>query len=369
MNYSSVDKIESVFAEICEYTIISLLFVTSLFVVSWSVYFWFRLREVTKKIHYLKRQRDQRCQDELANARVDYVKCVFLLGICLAEGVDLIVVIFLLAQRSIIPSSPTGNCTGDNTPIALYYQKSYRYSLVVTVSCTLIYTSLIHTLTSYMANAFEEKRVVRLGRREKLLLLLLFTQIAIVWLSALYWRAFLFLMLLAAITTFPIHIFFFIKYSRQLYTALKRRTLDAWFEDTQQHKKLKGMCHEYKCGSILYAVSMVLMGLTLGLTLFRGSIKIFFEDKCRLNFILGSHTEFDWPNNVYKHYQQTLDVINVIFTLSYNILATLTVTFLLCLNLFILTQAVNRQIKRRRVYNSYKGIRSEELYRPLVGNK
>ena len=65
----------------------------------------------------------------------------------------------------------------------------------MSVSCILIYTSLIHTLTFYMANANAEKRVVKLSRCEKLLLSLLFTQLAVMWLSVFEWRALVFIVL------------------------------------------------------------------------------------------------------------------------------------------------------------------------------
>ena len=241
--------------------------------------------------------------------------------------------------------------------------------MVITLSGALIYTSLIHTLTSYMANAYGEKRVVRLGRREKLLLLLLFTQIAVVWLSALYWRAFVFIVLLAAITTFPIHIFFFIKYSRQLYTALKRRTLDAWFEDTQQHKKLKGMCHEYKCGSIVYAVCTVLIGLTVSLIPIGSFGRIVISANDCLNQLLDIQTDSDWLNGVYEKNKQTFSILGDITDISFNVFAVISVLFLFSLNVYILSQAVKRLVKRRRAYNTYTGTRTTELYRPLIGNK
>ena len=199
--------------------------------------------------------------------------------------------------------------------------------------------------------------------------MLLFTQIAVVWLSTLYWRAFMFLMLLAAITTFPIHIFFFIKYSRQLYTALKRRTLDAWFEDTQQHKKLKGMCHEYKCSSIVYAVSTVLIGLTLSFLPIEGFVQYLFINKCWLNHLLAIQTDFDWLNSVYEKNKQTFSILGDITDISYNVFAVISVLFLFSLNVYILSQAVKRLVKRRRAYNTYTGTRTTELYRPLIGNK
>ena len=360
-----------IFVGICQLiTAISASLLTFLVLV-WGMYFACRAREFGKKVYYLKKQTDERCQEELANARVELIKSIFLTVICLAEVLD-----FINALSSInlhfntrIPEKIHNNCTEFGFINEIELDPFIRYSIAVSITGILIYTSLIHTLTSYMANAYSEKRVVRLGRREKLLLLLLFTQIVVVWLSALYWRAFVFIVLLAAITIFPIHIFFFIKYSRQLYTALKRRTLDAWFEDTQQHKKLKGMCHEYKCGSIVYAVSTVLIGLTVSLLPIGTFERMVLVQKCWLNHLLDIQTDFDWLNSVYEKNKQTFSILGDITDISFNVFAVISVMFLFSLNVYILSQAVKRLVKRRRAYNTYTGTRTTELYRPLIGNK
>ena len=356
------------FGRICQLIIVTSASLLTFLVLVWGMYFACRAREFGKKVYYLKKQTDERCQEELANARVELIKSIFLTVICLTEVFEFTNVIFSLIAHY-YTHNEEDDCNQKNLLIDARFNPLLKCSMVITLSGALIYTSLIHTLTSYMANAYGEKRVVRLGRREKLLLLLLFTQIAVVWLSALYWRAFVFIVLLAAITTFPIHIFFFIKYSRQLYTALKRRTLDAWFEDTQQHKKLKGMCHEYKCGSIVYAVCTVLIGLTVSFIPIGSFGRIVIKNDCRLNQLLDIQTDSDWLNGVYEKNKQTFSILGDITDISFNVFAVISVLFLFSLNVYILSQAVKRLVKRRRAYNTYTGTRTTELYRPLIGNK
>ena len=210
---------------------------------------------------------------------------------------------------------------------------------------------------------------MKLSRREKLLLLLMFTQVAVVLLSVFEWRALAVIILLAAITVFPMHILFFYKFSRKLYTALKRRTLDAWFEDIQQHKRLKGMCHEYKWGTIMYGVTIVMIGLTISLMPVGSLGRMLFKESCWLNQLFGINKDFHWLNDVYKRNNQTLDIFGDIATISYNLLAVISVLSLLSLNVSILCNAVYRLIKRRIAYNNYTGTRLTELYRPLIGNK
>ena len=344
------------------------MFLTTLLVLVWGIYFACRIREFGKKVHYLKKQTDERCQEELTNARVELIKSIFLTVICLTEVLGFVYVITILIFHYKIPTEKFKS-TGYIVIHDIRTELFMRYSIAMSVSCILIYTSLIHILTSYMANAYAVKRVVKLSRREKFLFLLLFTQLAVMCLSVLYWRAFVFILLLVAITVFPIHIFFFFKFSRKLYTSLKRRTLDAWFEDKQQHKKLNGMCREYKRYTILYGVYIVLFGLTVSLLPLGALARLVFKNKDSLNELLVISKDFDWLNDFYKQNNQTLHILEEASTISYNVFAVFSVLSLFLLNASILYNAIMRLYRRRRAYNSYTGTRFTEMNRPLIGNK
>ena len=366
--YIANSEYQRIFVWLCQVFIGSISILITILVFVWGLYFACRIREFSKKVYYLKKQTDERCKEELANAKVELKKSIFLTVICLTEVLDFVSVMISLIFHDQTPNQK-GDCPGNNLVKAIQLDWFIRYSIAITVSCIIIYTSLVHTLTSYMANAYAEKRVVKLSRREKLLLLLMFTQVAIVLLSVFEWRAFAVIVLLAAITVFPMHILFFYKFSRKLYTALKRRTLDAWFEDIQQHKRLKGMCHEYKWGTIMYGVTIVMIGLTISLMPVGSLGRMLFKESCWLNQLFGINKDFHWLNDVYKRNNQTLDIFGDIATISYNLLAVISVLSLLSLNVSILCNAVYRLIKRRIAYNNYTGTRLTELYRPLIGNK
>ena len=74
-------------------------------------------------------------------------------------------------------------------------------------------------------------------------------------------------------------------------------------------------------------------------------------------------------NSVYEKNKQTFSILGDITDISYNVFAVISVLFLFSLNVYILSQAVKRLVKRRRAYNTYTGTRTTELYRPLIGNK
>ena len=351
---------------LCQLFIVTIMFFITLLVLVWGIYFACRVREFGKKVHYLKKQTDERCQEELTNARVELIKSIFLTVICLTEVIGHV---YILISLFFHRKTNKIDCTENNLINLIRTEPFIRYSTAMSVSCILIYTSLIHILTSYMANAYAVKRVVKLSRREKFLLLLLFTQLAVLWLSAFYWKTFVVIVLLAAITLFPIHIFFFYKFSRKLYTSLKRRTLDAWFEDKQQHRRLKGMCNEYKRYTICYGVYIVLFGLTFSFMPIKSFIRIVFVDSCWLDELLGINKDFHWLNDVYKQNNQTFDIFGDVYKISYNVFAVFSVFFLFLLNASILYNAIMRLYRRRRAYNSYTGTRFTEMNRPLIGNK
>ena len=359
---------QRIFVGFCQLIIVTLIFPITLLVLVWGIYFACRIREFGKKVHYLKKQTDERCQEELTNARVELIKSIFLTVICLTEVFEFVYGIISIIIHYNTPSKKI-KCPGYSVANEIRSDPFIRYSIAISVSCILIYTSLIHILTSYMANAYAVKRVVKLSRREKLLFLLLFTQLAVVWLSVIEWKAFVIILLLAAITVFPIHIFFFFKFSRKLYTSLKRRTLDAWFEDTQQHERLKRMCREYKRYTICYGVSIVMIGLTLCLRLIETSTQMVFKDSCWLDELLGVNKSFHWLNDVYKQNNQTFDIFKDVYKISYNVFAVFSVFSLFLLNASILYNAIMRLYRRRRAYNSYTGTRFTEMNRPLIGNK
>ena len=55
----------------------------------WCLYFLSRIRELRKKIHCLKKQTEE-WYEELTNAKVDYIRSVFIAAICFFEVSSLI---------------------------------------------------------------------------------------------------------------------------------------------------------------------------------------------------------------------------------------------------------------------------------------
>ena len=343
----------------CQVLICLLGFGITLLTTVWCVYFLSRVREIGRKIHYLKKQREERCYEELINAKVDYIKSIFIAAISALESFVLwfILLLMVIAFNS-IPQQTIANCPG-----GLYFvEEIYHYTLVrgllaLEISSLLIYTSLIHILTSYLSHAYAIKRVISLARRDKVMLAWLFIQLIVIWISIAHWRAFISIIIIIAICLFPIHLCLYIKYSRSLYLLLKWRRLDAWFEDPQSYKRLDGMCKEYKTGSILYVISLISFAITLIGVCFKSIFKMILYQHCMLNEILFD-LDIKWLN-VSSENKHFVDIGFRVYDVVYNIFALISVSMFILYHLFIWKEAVKRFLKKRSVY--------KKLYRYSVG--
>ena len=374
--FMSSEDLENIFIFSCQ-GVSTLLAVAALILAAvWCVYFLSRVRELGRKIHYLKKQRDERCCEELTNAKVDYVKSMFIAGICLFEVLSFVNSISLAASADLSQSAMGGLNTSENQNCSemILLESSYRSYFVrgllaLELSSVLVYTSLIHTLTAYLSHAYAEKRVIRLTRGDKVLLLWLLLQLIALWISIAYWRAFILFALALVIYLFPIHLWLYSKYSRRLYQLLKRRRLDAWYEfDPQPYKRLDGMCTEYKRGSILYAASIVLLYFTFNgislLILLQELIGRYTELNCLLFY-----SESTILSRIYSRNPGVFGIIKRVLLTSSNLVGVVGFFCFFLLHFLIAFGAVKRALKRRRGYKTYTGTRSHPIYQPLIGTR
>ena len=94
--------------------------------------------------------------------------------------------------------------------------------------------------------------------------------------------------------------------------------------------------------------------------------EIFYNHPCAINYLF--HTNGTWLKGIFNDTTQGKDETNISREYIYALLGVFVFSWVLALHVYILLQAVYRQIKRRRAYNRYTGTRRTELYRPLIGN-
>ena len=310
----------------------------------WCGYFLSRVREIGRKIHYLKKQREERCYEELINAKVDYIKSIFIAAISASEALIYLSAI-VVGYFHIFVRVHTHNC-----PFPIRYTNelhSFRVVVLLAVSSVITFLSLIHILTSYLSHAYAIKRVISLARRDKVMLAWLFIQLIVIWISIAYWRAFISIIIIIVICLFPIHLCLYIKYSRSLYLLLKWRRLDAWFEDPQSHKRLDGMCKEYKANSILYTLCVSILIASLSYVLILTAFETIVRRSCMEFVFYGINSSFIQGITS----KLPLNTTNrVFYHLLTNILALIGTWVLLSVHLRILWRYVKQALKRRMMH-------------------
>ena len=328
----------------------------------WCLYFLSRIRELSRKIHYLKKQTEERCYEELTNAKVDYIKSIFIAAICFFEVSSLISFCLEGAEHNLLISKKKfHNCSNVNI-IEDYKNFTFTRVLVaMDVSFILLYTSLIHILTSYLCHAYAEKRIITFTRRDKVLMSCLLIQLIVMWISIANWRAFVFIVTIMTMALFPIHLCLYVKYSRRLYMLLKRRRLDAWFEDPDSYKKLVGMCKEYKTGSILYTVSIVLIATEILLIVIVNLVETVFNDPCVLSLVFFN-IKFNWLHKTYHKHKALIEIFFNISKIILSFFGVCMIVFVFALHFYILYKALKRLWKRRIAYKNC----TREMYRPLL---
>ena len=158
-------------------------FANILFGTIWCVYFLFRTNVSRRKLHYLKKQTAEKCVGEFLNAKVDYIKSIFIAAISFSEVLAHLgmtgEVFFQRMFRS--QSLNLSNCTHERPFLELSYQhRGYRTICALGVVSILVFVSLIHILTSYLSHAYSEKRITNIMRRERVMFAWLFIQLVCV---------------------------------------------------------------------------------------------------------------------------------------------------------------------------------------------
>ena len=335
-----------------------------LFGTVWCVYFLFRIKVLRNKVYYLKKQTDERYFDELKNAKVDYIKSIFIAAISFSEIVFHLgfVANFLFSKTGISDSDGLPNCTSKDE---LYFTKlsynsqAFRESNALTFTSIIVFVSLIHILTSYLSHAYSEKRITNIMRRERVMFAWLFIQLVCVWCSIFYWPLFILTLPIMTVVALIGHLCLYWKYGRELYSVIRRRERDALFEDVQTHDKLLGMLKDYKKDAILYFLYIFLFTSVLIACISGYIIKIFLLGDCLIEKYF--HLKVQILQSKGK-----LSKIDTAISLLLLIILTLP---LLLIHISIMRKLIVRMFKKRSAMNKPTRFSRSTLFQPLIGNK
>ena len=335
-----------------------------LFGTVWCVYFLFRIKVLRKKVCILKKQTDERYFDELNNAKVDYIKSIFIAAISFSEIVFHLgfVAGFIVSQLRISDLKDVPNCTvKDESYITKhsYNSQGFRAIFVLIITSIIMFVSLIHILTSYLSHAYSEKRITNIMRRERVMFAWLFIQLVCVWCSIFYWPLFVLTLPTMTVVALIGHLCLYWKYGRELYSVIRRRERDALFEDVHSHDKLSEMLKDYKSDAILYFLYILLFTSVLIAYLFGLIIKLFLLGDCLIE------NYFHLKVQILQRKGKLLK-LDVIINLLLIIILTLP---LLLIHISIMYKLIVRMFKKRSAMNKPTRFSRSTLYQPLIGNK
>ena len=330
-----------------------------LFGTVWCVYFLFRIKVLRKKVYYLKKQTDERYFDALNNAKVDYIKSIFIAAISFSEVMFHLSAGCVIANQNFIKlhNDSCGTCFSKYS----YNSLAYRMYLSLTSTFIIMFVSLIHILTSYMSHAYSEKRITNIMRRERVMFAWLFIQLVCVWCSIFYWPLFILTLPIMTVVALIGHLCLYWKYGRELYSVIRRRERDALFEDVQTHDKLFKMLKSYKNDAFLYFVYIcVFLGVVIIVILAVIIETLLFGDcQIRKTFNLNIHILIGKETTQEDITSQAVSIAGGSFL----------IFLLLLIHISITYKLIKRMIKRRNeMYNPTKGTRNT-LHQPLIGNE
>ena len=208
-------------------TINSLITFSGTFVIifcsTWFIYYLSRVITLNKKLHYLKKQIDERCHDELNNAKVEYLKSLLIAVILVFEVIPIIVLLniyFVFYQ--INHRHKMNNCSSNQLIEFSYNSPVYRIFTTLCLSSFIISLSLINVLTSFLANAYSEKRIVALTNREKCVFVWIAVQLIVAWVCTANWRSYIVVSPVIFVVLITVHFYLYYKHGRDLYLQLRR---------------------------------------------------------------------------------------------------------------------------------------------------
>ena len=313
------------------------------------IYYLSRINILNKKLHFLKKQTDQRCLEEWKNSRVDYIKSVFITLISVFEMFPyLIGHVALVTANNIHVEFKPDNCSSSKVVENISHYTIFRVMIALGASVIILNISLVHTLTFYLCHAYSVKRNIRFTIRDGFLLLWVLPLIFIIWISIIESRAFIITLPISCLIGIIGHLYLNYKYTRRLYRTLRIRRLDAWFEDIRAFKEIDRMCREYRMGSILYFAFVVLVIILtiyyLGFLLMFGLLK----NDCFIRSFgvdLKDFRSFNLQN------RDSIDILYQIFLeLIPSFISMLVCLFFFSLHLFIIFQASKRMIRRHQIH-------------------
>ena len=322
----------------------------------WCIYYSYHAVVVKRVIKSLNNSTEHDHRERYTNAVIEYKKSIFIVIICVTES-WLHVFYWGIVSETFIYFHTKDKRQGWN--YLLKKNPSFDFLMTVTFSLFILMGSLVSILTAYLIKAYGTERETKLN--EKQLFVWMFLQLLIGWVLCPIPTLHFTILPIYILSVFIGQIAVYIRLSRRLYSVLRKRREDAYFENREWHAKLVRMCKNFKYGAIAYTVVLMLFLSNLtAMIVKRLYIAIFIRDKFLFGYLDAAWIFDDTPHS-------TLRFLKISLILLCKLIAMLMLFFSLTVHLSIIATAVVRAHRRRRRIRRELRCVHDLLRIPLIG--
>ena len=317
----------------------------------WCVYYMFHALKVKRKIKALKRCTEHIERERYINALIEYKKSIFLVIISFLESWLHVFYWGIISERFI-------HFHSGKDEAFLLKNPSFEFLLTVSFSLFILMDSLVCILTSYLTKAYGTERETKLN--EKQLFAWMFLQLFIGWIVCLIPRSHVIGLPVYTLCIFIGQIVVYTRLSKRLYSVLRMRREDSYFEDREMHTRLVRMCKNFKYGAIAYTVVLVFFLSEVITEIVKALfISIVIKDR----FMDGYLDPSDFLNG----HSEAMMKLRISLKMISKIIPMLMIFFSLMVHLSIVLKAIIRGIQRTRNTNKQIKCVKDMLRVPLIG--
>ena len=319
----------------------------------WCMYYTSHALMVKRKIKALKGYREHMERERYLNAVIEYRKSAFIVLISFSESLLGISYWGVISYRIFSNNSRNGT----EHDFAFYIEKYPTYDILVSgfISLFILMSSLVCILTSYLTKAYGTNRKTKL--KEKQLFIWMFLQLFIGWCLCLIPTIRTVGLPVYALYIFIGQIIVYVMLSRRLYSVLRRRREDAYFEDRELYGRMVRMCSNFRFGAVAYTTVLVFLLCELTAEI----VKYLFVELMHNQFL----REYMFSSGTIR--VSTQNQIKLYLCYMCKVIAVLMLFFSFMVHLIVLVKAIVSSLKRRRyLRDQIRGV-NNMMNAPLIG--